>query len=72
MLVMVKGKKTMGTHTMNYDNEPYELIIEDIDTDGNDNLDWSRNDATGSTVSEPLTCEGQLIEDSDSDSDFNV
>ncbi|KAH7843690.1 hypothetical protein Vadar_019636 [Vaccinium darrowii] len=33
-----------------YDNEPYELIIEDIDTDGNDNLDWSRNDATGSTA----------------------
>ncbi|KAH7850755.1 hypothetical protein Vadar_002528 [Vaccinium darrowii] len=34
-----------------YDNEPYELIIEDIDTDGNI-LDWSRNDATGSTVQE--------------------
>lgn len=51
-----------------HDNEPYELIIED-DTDGNDSLDWSRNDATGSTVSEPLTCEGQLIEDPDSDFD---
>ncbi|KAH7864757.1 hypothetical protein Vadar_033456 [Vaccinium darrowii] len=55
-----------------YDNEPYELIVEDIHADGNDNLDWSRSDATGSTLSEPLTCEGQLIDESDSDSDFDV
>lgn len=52
-----------------YDNEPYDLLVEDMPVDGHDNLDWSRNDAIGTTI-DALTFEAQLLDHSDSDEDF--
>lgn len=33
---------------------------------------WSRSDASGTTITEALTFEDQLIENSDSDFDYDV
>ncbi|KAI8549033.1 hypothetical protein RHMOL_Rhmol07G0319900 [Rhododendron molle] len=52
-----------------YDNEPYDLLLQDMPVDGHDNLDWSRNDAIGTTI-DALTFEAQLLEHSESDEDF--
>ncbi|KAF7153672.1 hypothetical protein RHSIM_Rhsim01G0178800 [Rhododendron simsii] len=47
-----------------YENEPYNLVVENIAANMNENLHWSRNDADGITID----LESQM-DDSESDGD---
>lgn len=62
------GESEEGGAGTYYDNEPYNLVAEDVPTNMNENLDWSRNDADGITL-DPLEFESQLMNDSESDED---
>ncbi|GMP88319.1 hypothetical protein CsSME_00040354 [Camellia sinensis var. sinensis] len=52
-----------------YDNEPYNMIVEDTHVDANENLNWARNDTDGTTINIPLPLDNQLIDEDDLDED---
>ncbi|XP_028120026.1 uncharacterized protein LOC114317487 [Camellia sinensis] len=52
-----------------YDNEPYNMIVEDTYVDANENLNWARNDTDGTTINIPLPLDNQLIDEDDLDED---